>query len=222
MKFQILILTVIAFVSCSKETIQTPIKDEINGFLKYSFNKSELIVNEEDEIINVRLIEIAQNLQTALTQENVRKRIIELAKEEDGEFVILKKFLEAFPNLKSELGIDNFDNSDYFFTHQDVIHEPVIHVVNLKIADFTKEPLISPGIEVEDDDEAGIDDFIFSWLLVDSDYHGIIIGEKQALSISNPLFVICPQNTNTAVQNLDRLPPTNVDAPVIGEFRAAT
>jgi hypothetical protein len=229
MKFQnlILILTVIAFVSCSKETIQTPIKNEINGFLKYSFNKSELIVNEEDEedeIINVQLIEIAQNLQTALTQENVRKIIIELAKEEDGEFVTIQRVLEEFPNLKSELEITNFNGSDYFFIHKGITHEPVINIPNIEIADFTKAPLISPGIEVEDDEEIGIDDFVFSWLLVGDKYEGVVLGEEQALSMTNPLFAICPKSVNNPIQNLqnlDRLPQINTDEPV-AELRAAT
>ena len=57
MKFQnsILILTVIAFVSCSKETIQTPIKDEINGFYKGSVDidaKYGLNINAMEQVKN--------------------------------------------------------------------------------------------------------------------------------------------------------------------------
>ncbi len=69
--------------------------------------------------------------------------------------------------------------------------EPTVHLINPEVADFNLPPIISPGLEVEDDSVRGIIDCIVAWYEDEfRDIHQIVISEEEALTSKWPVFVI--------------------------------
>ena len=217
----ILLLSIVTlfFFACSKEDIsidenQNLFSEKVNGFFKYQLDKDLLVINEEDqedEAINWKLIEISEKLKPALLNSSVRNQIISLAKENEKEFVSLGKLIENIPEIRDLFKeVNSFNGDSFSMTHQGTDYEAVINIPNIKIADFSLEPFISPGIEIEDNDDLGIRDNIFAWMLTDNIvFEEVVISEKRAMATKNPLFVVGPHPIEDAdnIQNINDLPP---------------
>lgn len=205
-------LGIFLFVGCSKqeteETIKQVIPEKIDGFLTYNLNKSSLAFNEEDkedEAINWKLIEFSEKLQSSLSKPEVRREVISLVKSKGNKYVTLRELIEKIPDINSAFNSNYTDDEIYEMSHQGIIHEAVINVPNILTADYSYQPLISPGIEVEDNQSKNINDFIFSWYLnKENTYSEIIIGEAQAIEMKNPLFVVTPHPANSDITELPR------------------
>lgn len=69
--------------------------------------------------------------------------------------------------------------------------EPIVHLINPDVADFNLPPIISPGLEVEDDPKQGINDCIVAWFEdSNGDITKIILSEEEALNSKWPVYVI--------------------------------
>ena len=166
--------------------------DANSEFIKYDLGNNLLAQNKsdkQDELINFKLIELSEKLKPVLTSKEVRKKIFELIAEN-------KKYISLYETVVSDSKLFNLNlgkKENFYFEHSGILYEPVINIPNLKNADYNLNPIVSPGIEVEDDDSKGIRDFIFCWIAdCNYNYKGTVIGEKQALTLKNPLFVITP------------------------------
>ncbi|GEM_PF-3903220 len=89
------------------------------------------------------------------------------------------------PEIQALFPAASLDETAFPLPHAGIMHEAVINVPNIEVAEASFNPFISPGIEVEDDPARGMDDYIFSWYLDDEGtYEEVAIGEEQALSMT--------------------------------------
>lgn len=189
----------ITFTGCKQENNVEISITETDGFLYFEGNKANLITSadSDDEVINKVLMNLSEILQEVVTDKDINKRILELAKEYNNEYIPLRKIVEEYPQINGYFPSDKFQASNYEMIYRDITYEPVINIPNIDNADYTLNPLLSPGFEVEDNDEKGIDDFVFSWYLTDDGtFKEVIVGEEQGVSMKNPLFVISPHPVN--------------------------
>jgi len=196
-------------IGCAREDVEPAEVREPTPpqFIDYPLDLDALIANSEDgedAVINQELVNIAQKLQLVLHTPEVREEIIALLKQDQIDFITMSDLISQVTSVADVFGAD-VDN--FVFVHQDVEHEAVLTMPNLQIANHEAFPLVSPGIEVEDDEAKEIDDFIFAWVLnEDGEYMETAIGESQAISMNNPLFVVTPHPVG---EQQDFSDPTN-------------
>ena len=84
------------------------------------------------------------------------------------------------------------------FEHLDELYDAILYVYNYDVADLTETPIVSSGIEVEDNDELGIDDCIFSYYTDDAGItYDIILSEEEAKTSVNPVYIITIEMTSS-------------------------
>lgn len=187
-------LTLLVLIGCGKESIHTSDDQAttIEGFLTYSLNKNDLQKNEldaEDASNNEKLIDIAEKFKQVVADKTLAKAILDMANENDRGYVSLTTLIKTYPSIAAHYDA----NQSYLMPYQGTMHEAVINIPNIKIADASANPLVSPGLEVEDNPSKGMNDFIFSWMMDnDQNFVEIALGEKQAMEMNNPFFVVTP------------------------------
>jgi hypothetical protein len=196
-----LIGIIVLLASCSKATIEPQTNlGVLSEFKSYQLNKEEIVKNEEDtedEVNNNIMFPISEDLKSVMLTEQNRKIVLDLIHEKGLDFVPVRELLEKNPLLKNY-----FRDFAATMTQKGDVYEAVIYVPNIEKADYQLHPLVSPGLEVEDDEAAGINDFIFSWILDEKgNYQEIVIGEEQALEISYPLFIITPHPIEASINS---------------------
>lgn len=206
-KFSILFLfsITIALISCNKEEISQSLKEEIplervDNFVKSKIDKVALTANKhdiEDENVNIKLYEISERLQQLINKQDIKKTILDAVKENNTDYIKLTNLMESLPSLMALFNENEVSGDLFNMKYQDIDYLPVINIPNIETADFTQNAMVSPGIEVPDDIENELIDNIFAWYFDSSNtLYEVIIGEKEALEMSNPLFVVSPQPAN--------------------------
>ena len=166
-------------------------------FVGYSLNKEQLIENAnnpEDEANNQKLFSIAEDLKEVLAAFEVKRKLLDMIRRNKRNHIRLADAIGSIPELEKVAELKNLKEESFKLPYLGVMHEVVINVPNIEVADASQSSLISPGIEVPDEETKGIDDFIFSWYFDESElkFREVAIGEEQAMIMSNPLFVITP------------------------------
>lgn len=198
----ILLLT----IGCTKEKVANNTPTKIGDYYEHKLNAQELIQNDEDptDVIFKRgLVSLSETMLEVLKDNDKRSFILDKAKNNQKGFVTFDEMFEAYPNLKSEIntllsnselaknmGVKDYDSYVSTMIHTDVEYVPVVNIPNIDKATNTNNYFISPGIEVEDNDDLGIDDEIFTWFNNDGIISEISIGEEKALNEVNVIFVI--------------------------------
>jgi len=196
----------IYLTSCNKsETLENPVITDA-----YHLNQiplSDLIVNEEDRdderVMNASTL-IAKALKPIVQKPVYAEYILEKAQRTFYNSVLLSDIIADFPevsdiittqlrelsdNQKSTLLLEELINQ---LVYKNIRYNPVIHVPNIDFADYTKTPVLSPGVEVPDNEAENIDDHYFFWLFDENGReYEITIGEAQANTKgAAPAFVL--------------------------------
>jgi hypothetical protein len=101
----------------------------------------------------------------------------------------------ANANVKKETGYSSYNDLLSDFIISDVQQEPIIHFINPEVADFSLEPIISAGIQVEDNPAQGIEDCIIAWFPGEEGTKTqILISEDEALVSKWPVYVLTTIN----------------------------
>lgn len=108
------------------------------------------------------------------------------------------------PMLKGTSSVSSSQELYSTFSVESNAQEPTVHLINPEVADFNLPPIISAGLEVEDDLVKGIYDCITAWYQDESGkIHQIVISEEEALTSKWPVFVI---------SSIDKKDETNIVA----------
>lgn len=192
--------------SCNKsETLEIP--SITDGYHLNQIPLSDLITNEEDKederVMNASTL-IAQALKPIVQEPVYAEYILEEAQKTFYNSVLLSDLIADFPevsniintqlrtlsdNQKSTLLLEALISQ---LVYKNIRYNPVIHVPNIQFADHTKAPLLSPGLEVPDNEAENIDDHYLFWLFDENGReYEVTIGEAQANTKgATPAFVL--------------------------------
>ena len=115
-----------------------------------------------------------------------------IAQKSNTENIINKKLktanFSAFTTEKENLNYVTISNN---FRYKGIMYRPVINMPNLKYADFSLPVIVSPGIEVKDNPDKGLENAIIAWKLNEkNEWEETIIGEKTYSYSKNPVIVV--------------------------------
>ncbi len=96
--------------------------------------------------------------------------------------------LSAITNEKENLNYVTISDN---FRYKSISYKPVIFIPNLKHADFSLPVIVSPGIEVKDIPEKGIENAIIAWKLnAENEWEEFLLTEDDAMKNANPVLII--------------------------------
>jgi len=176
----------------------------LDDFKKHTLEREDLVElgasSTEERVMNELMLAYAEQLMNSLKAENIyevdrgndiRAIISNFAEENNNDFIPLRELASRYQlnelspqvirNLPSGRGITEP------IEYQDVKYEFIVNVPNIKNADFTLDPIITPGLRT------GEDDAVFAWYLnEDNTTEQVAITEEQAMEMKNPLLVVSP------------------------------
>ncbi len=194
--------------SCSQsEEVLEEVTEEVQTTIdEYRINPtplSALMVNaedREDERVQKAMTKIAEALKLIVQQPIYTDYILAEARKTDYDAVLLSDFIahfretEAMINEQLSTGMRSSALEDLIaeLVYENIEYDPVIHVANLSTADTEKMPILSPGVEALDDDEAGVDDhYVFWYFHQNGAEYEVTVSEEQANSEdAAPAFVL--------------------------------
>ncbi len=181
--------------------------------LKNEQDVNTLLLNPNDkdeEKLNKYLYEIGLAIKPLIKESNFNQIIIDLAINSGSETAYLLDLKDKSPyyfnlinenlakvNLSLE-GIANdmthtplTGNPKYPETMEVEKYVPAIFIPNLISVDRVKQPLLSPNVEVNAENNSEIENYIVTWYFNDAgEEFEIILGEETSLVTTNPLFLI--------------------------------
>ncbi len=185
--------------------------EKIDDFFLYTHNPVNLVKNEsdvEDAYINEYILyPIANGLRIPLKDPAVRKTILDQAKLQNGIVLIadvINQFESVERNIYDHIISPSIDALSATMSKSGILYYPVIYVPNWESASAEDSYLISPGLEINDDDANGIYDEIFAWYYNSTGLeYEVRIGESQNNGASEPLFVVCPHMQHYFTERTD-------------------
>lgn len=190
----------------------------------------KLLLNPEDrddEKINNYLYELSLATRDLIKDANFNRVIVELAKKSENQTAnllelekVAPQYYRAINNKLSDKGI-SLSSISSDLTHKPVNpnpkfpetaeiekYVPAIFIPNLDIVDITKQPIISPNIEVDCSNDESIEDNIIAWYYTkDGDLKEILLSEETSLKTTNPLFLFDNASPNVKKNTVEILPP---------------
>ncbi len=173
--------------------------DDINWILSNP-DKEDMNVDKNLYYLGIALTEIVknksfvQNIEEGLKKSNLGFYAFDdlITQKSKVEKIINSKLINAdlssFNQKKEKLDYVTISNS---FRYMGTKYFPVINIMNLNIADFSLIPIISPGIEVKDIPEKGIENAVIAWKLNDkNEWERFLLTEEFALKSKAPVLVI--------------------------------
>ena len=209
-KIMLIALTLGAFgiylTSCNKSELLEN-ASSIHGYHLNQTPLSDLVVNsedEEDERVKSAMVIIATSLKGIVQKPIYKDYILAEAQKTSYDAVLLSDFIIKFPesleiintelqglsgDLKNTLSLEELIEQ---LLYENVEYNPVIHVPNINFADIEKMPILSPGVEVPDDEVNNVDDHYFFWFFDENgNEYEVTVGEEQAKSEgAAPAFVL--------------------------------
>ena len=176
---------------------------DINHLITYT-------TDNDEEKLNRYLYEIGLATRDLIKNVEFNALIINMALESNNEVVYLLDLKTVSPifynTINDKLALKGLSleyisenmthkpisgNPIYPETMEIEKYEPAIFIPNLKIIDPNRQPLLSPNIETDCNENEAIEDFVVTWYYTtDGVLNEIILGEETSLSTSNPLFFI--------------------------------
>ena len=172
--------------------------NDINWILSNE-DKEDMEVNKNLYYLGIALTEIvSEKVYIADIEAGVKKSQLNsitfddfISQKSNVEAIINDKLnqtdLSALTSNKGKLEYGTISNS---FHYKGIEYRPVIHVANTKIADFSLSPIVSPGIEVKDNKEKGIENAIIAWRLSNNEWEEFLLMEDDAMNMKNPVMII--------------------------------
>lgn len=179
---------------------------DINHLITYT-------TDNDEEKLNRYLYEIGLATRDLIKNVEFNELIINMALESNNEVVYLLDLKTVSPifynTINDKLALKGLSleyisenmthkpisgNPNYPETMEIEKYEPAIFIPNLKIIDPNRQPLLSPNIETDCNENEAIEDFVVTWYYTtDGVLNEIILGEETSLSTSNPLFLLITQ-----------------------------
>jgi len=173
--------------------------NDINWILSNP-DKEDMNVDKNLYYLGIALTEIVKTKSFIQDIENhVKKSQLQIYPFD--EFIAQKNTVETIINNKlnnanlSAISTEK-ENLNYVtisdnFHYKGISYKPVIFVPNLKHADFSLPLIISPGIEVKDLPEKGIENAVIAWKLNDeNEWEEFLLTEDDAMKNSNPVLIL--------------------------------
>ncbi len=197
--------------SCSKDSQDNSMSaiQTIDGFRLNIDPVDEIPIYEgsdERTIANEKLFILATALNSMIKDKSYINEIISVAPKSDvGDRMVKFKYLtQDVPNFKSDLSSaisstasnglrTNDDIEDYLSNYaiENELYDSRLFLYNFENADFNLSPIVTPGIEVEDNQIMGIEDCIFAYYNDENlNTYEIILSEQEALETDIPIIVI--------------------------------
>ena len=176
--------------------------------------------DSDDEKINNHLYNLSLAVRELVKDKEFNKTVIDLAKKSETQTANLLDLKTVAPNFYDKINQNLEKNNDIYFRSSsgkytiesianDLTHAPIapnpdypetakieeyvpaIFVPNLDQLNLNLQPIISPNIEVDSNEDESIEDNIVSWYYTKSgELNEIILSEETSLKTSNPLFFI--------------------------------
>lgn len=161
----------------------------------------------EEEMFDDKLMEIALLSRNLLKNGSYNQYLIEKAKSRESNSVRLSEFCddnesnalnsekEKFSNIQSYIHSNSLNHQSQNPANLGEI-ENYVHtffIPNADIADFTKEPVISSGKEVNSNNPklSQYEDYIIGWIKnEDGSFQEIILNEEMAMNTSHPIIIV--------------------------------
>ena len=181
----ILISILVIIASCNKEELNTeeiPLSSSVLDEMAYIENPTDVTQyisnpdDKDDEKISKYLLEIGIAAREVFKNNTYNKTILQTAKSNANSCIDLTEFIKNTKTKSSSKAFNNFISAveEVDLTHlstnplkSGVIEEyvPAIYVPNAEIADYTKQPLISSGVEVNSElpGMENYEDYIVAW-----------------------------------------------------------
>ncbi len=200
--------------------------------------------DKDGEKLNKYLYEIGLATREFIMDANFNRIIIEMAEKSQTQTAYLLDLEEVAPayfrainnNLaKNGLSLQEISddmthapinpNPEFPQTCKVEKYEPGIFIPNLKYLDKTKQPIISPNVEVDCSKDPSIEDNIVSWYYsAEGELEEIILSEETSLNTSNPLFLINhswrPKSGSFAMPSSEEQHVEESDERVITQFNS--
>ena len=218
--FATFIILTLLFISCNKEKLykepvnQNKISEEyvLANIPKISnpYSIMDYCVNPkdaDDEKISRQLLEIGIAARVLFVDNFYNEIIISEAKNHDNSCISLKKFISSAKALKPGINNSTFNNLEQLIKTMDLTHRstnpqkieviekyiPAIFVINAEVADYSKMPIISPGIVVNSSlpgmDE--FEDYVVAWYNNgEGGFNEILMNENTTMATTHPIFII--------------------------------
>lgn len=164
-------------------------------------------ISDEDELkLDNMLIQLAEATKEEIKDLNFNKKIIELAQSSNTGTVYYSQIKTSLPliydRINQRLASENtsieditsrmthapiLPNSDFPETAELEIYKPAIYIPNFDLVNSQLQPIISPNIEVEYQEE----DCIVGWYFDESGIQKTtLLSEKIAMETTNPIFIL--------------------------------
>lgn len=193
-------------------------------------NIDKLLLNpddKDDEKINIYLYELSLAVRELIKDANFNRIIISMAVNSENQTASLLELKNVAPEyfilINSKLSDKGLSISiiSNDLTHKPVYFDsksreeaviekyiPAIFIPNLEILDADKQPIISPNIEVDCDNDESLEDNIIAWYYSrEGDLTEILLSEETSLKTSNPLFLLDNSSLGVRKSNSEILPP---------------
>jgi hypothetical protein len=186
-------------------------------------NAEELILNpndSEDEKINTFLYYLSLSICDLVHNVEFNQEVIRLAKDSPAHTANLITLTDSFPNFKSEINQRlssrsiTFDEIAENLTYsKEGVYEryvPCIFIPNLDIADKDRQPILSPGIEIDCAENEDVEDYIVAWYFTKLGVKiEVMLGEEDSKRTTNPIFILDNGEINLKGNDFEILPPVD-------------
>jgi len=193
------------------------------------FHLIELNADNEEVNLNYCLYYMSLCLEEIIKSKTNTELILNEAMQDAGYEVSFEMLSELSPEINStinsilnfyskEFGVSNLQELSSKMKTHDIEYYPVIYVPNAEKADADLYPVISPGVQVEDDITKNRVDHYFAWLYND-DFNktNISIGEEQAYSTNHPVFMVANKtdwNGKEYIKSIGTKENRNISIPI--------
>jgi len=171
-----------------------PNKQDLNFLMQNS-------VDKDDEKISYQLYNLSLAIESLIKDPVFNKQVIALAKANKNQTVSIKELAVLKPEFKTiindalkssnssiekiekEMTRDNGEYIEYYI--------PSIFIPNLNTLDNDLQPIISPNIVANSDEDSKLEDKIVAWYFTNSGMKKeILVSEEESLKTLNPLFIL--------------------------------
>ncbi len=163
-------------------------------------DKEDMNVDKNSYYLGIALTELVKNksilsdIETAVRKSNLDFYAFDnLVLQKSNSINVINNKLSStdFSALNSEKEKLDYVTVSDNFRYKNMKYRPVINLMNEKTADFSLPVIVSPGIEVKDNPEKGIENAIIAWKLNDkNEWEEFILNENEASKMKNPIFVV--------------------------------
>jgi hypothetical protein len=181
--------------------------------LKTEDNIENLILNpndKDDEKISGYLYELSLAIRELIKDSNFNKTVIEMAKisgNKTANILELESYSPEYYNIinsrlqNKDLSISTISmglthrplHSNPEFPETETIEKyaPSIFIPNLEGLDESKQPIISPNVEVNCDNNKDLENTIIAWYYTKTgNLEEVLLSEETALNTTNPIFIL--------------------------------